>query len=183
MMQTRATQQLFATRSDLMTNVESTTYRLVTVMLRLALVLGLFTAGWFVYVKLPHASDTSSKAVTTTNLEILLQPGSARTSLDIPVQMYPVDLVAVRHEYFAERRAGKRFEDFLKERMNGRAPVNAQLDAQGHATVLVSPGNWWVHALLPGDEDLEWRLPVTVTGQKQTIELTPQNAYTRAKSF
>ena len=166
-----------------MTNADSTTYRLVTVALRLALVMGLFAAGWFVYVKLPHATDSSSKAVTTTNLEIVLQPGTARASLDVPVQIFPIDLVAVRHEYFAERRAGKRFEDFLKERMNGRAPVNAQLDAQGHATILIPPGNWWVHALLPGDEDLEWRLPITVTGQKQTVELTPQNAYARAKSF
>ena len=33
------------------------------------------------------------------------------------------------------------------------------------------------------DEQLEWRLPVTVGGAKQTIELTPQNAYTRSKTF
>jgi hypothetical protein len=166
-----------------MTNADSNTYRLVTVVLRLGLVLGLFAAGWFVYVKFPHANDSNPKAVTTTNLEIVLQPGTARSSLDVPVQIFPIDLVAVRHEYFAERRAGKRFEDFLKERMNGRTPVNAQLDAQGHAKILIQPGNWWVHALLPGDEDLEWRLPITVTGQRQTVELTPQNAYARAKSF
>jgi hypothetical protein len=158
-------------------------YRLVTMVLRLGLILALFGAGWFVYVKLPHGDDVNSKNTTTTNLEVVLVPGTRAATLDVPIQIYPVDLVAVRHEYFAERRAGKRFEDFLKERMNGRAPLNAKLDGEGRAIVLITPGNWWIHALISGDEDLEWRLPISVTGQKQTIELTPQNAYTRAKSF
>lgn len=104
-------------------------------------------------------------------------------NLDIAVEIYPVDLVAIRREYFAERRAGKSFEDFRKERMNGRSPVTTKLDKQGQATVVVSQGNWWIHAVLSGDEDLEWRLPVSVSGQKQTVELTPQNVYTRAKTF
>ena len=103
--------------------------------------------------------------------------------LNIPVELYPVDIVAVRHEYFIERRAGKRFDDFLNERMNGRAPITAQLDPQGSAVVVVPPGNWWIHAVLAGDEDLEWRLPIQVTGPGLTIELTPQNAYARTKSF
>jgi hypothetical protein len=37
--------------------------------------------------------------------------------------------------------------------------------------------------MLDGEEQLEWRLPVKVTGDKQIIELTTQNAYTRSKSF
>ena len=88
-----------------------------------------------------------------------------------------------RHEYFTERRAGKRFDDFLNERMKGRAPIATQLDAQGKTSVAVPAGTWWLHAVLPGDENLEWRLPVNVAGTKQTIELTPQNVYTRSKSF
>jgi hypothetical protein len=103
--------------------------------------------------------------------------------LDVAVEFYPVDIVAVHHEYFTERRAGKRFDDFLTERMNGRRPVTARLDQSGRALVTISPGNWWVHAALAGEEDLEWRLPVSIAGPKQTIELTPQNAYTRTKSF
>lgn len=162
---------------------DSIIYRFVTLVLQLGLVLALSAAGWFVYLKLPHRNDPTAKATTTTNLEIVLQPMTRGAALDIPVQVYPIDLVAARHEYFAERRAGKRFEDFLKERMNGRAPMNLRLDAQGRGTLLIPPGNWWVHALLSGEEDLEWRLPITVTAQKQTVELTPQNAYTRAKSF
>ena len=105
--------------------------------------------------------------------------------MDIPLEIYPIDLVAVRDEYFAERRAGKRYEDFMKDRMreSGRNRIAARLDIHGRTTAVLAPGNWWIHALLPGHEDLEWRLPVNVAGPKQTIELTPQNAYTRTKTF
>ena len=110
-------------------------------------------------------------------------PDSPRLALDVPISLYPVDIVAVRHEFFTEPRAGKRFEDFLKERMKGRAPISARLDKQGQGVVALPAGNWWLHATLPGDEQLEWRLPVKVTGTKQIVELTSQNAYTRSKSF
>ena len=67
--------------------------------------------------------------------------------------------------------------------MKGRAEVKAHLDKQGSGSVQLPPGSWWLHATLSGDEQLEWHLPVTVTGSKQVIELTPQNAYTRSKTF
>jgi len=67
--------------------------------------------------------------------------------------------------------------------MKGRSPIDAQLDKQGQGSVLLSTGSWWLHATISGDEQLEWRLPVTVTGAKQTVELTPQNAYTRSNTF
>jgi hypothetical protein len=165
-------------------NTETISYRVVTFVLRLGLIMALVAAGWFVYVKLPHSVTSDTEKVSpATSLQIILQPSTRGLPLDIPIEIYPIDIVATRHEYFAERRAGKRFEDFLKDRMNGRAPVTARLDNQGQATVVVNPGKWWIHALLSGDEDLEWRLPITVAGNKQTVELTPQNAYTRAKSF
>ncbi len=117
-------------------------------------------------------------------MQITLRPaGINAASLDINVELYPVDIVAVRHEYFTERRAGKRFDDFLNERMQGRRPVNAKLDKDGQATVVVTAGSWWLNAILPGDEDLEWRLPINVAGSKQIVELTSQNVYTRTKSF
>jgi hypothetical protein len=161
-------------------------YRLITLALRGALVLGLFSAGWVVYNKLPGPDVTSiDKPVSDTTLELVLRrsPEIGGRALDIAIELYPVDVVAVRHEYFTERRAGKRFDDFLNERMNGRRPVNVRLDQQGQSSVAVGPGNWWVHAVLSGEEDLEWRLPISVSGPKQTVELTPQNAYTRTKSF
>jgi len=118
-------------------------------------------------------------------LQIVIRqpPESVGPALDVVVSLYPVDIIAVRHEFFTEPRAGKRFEDFLKERMKGRAPINARLDKQGQGEVTLAPGSWWLHAMVSGDEQLEWRLPVTVAGSRQVIELTPQNAYTRSKTF
>lgn len=158
---------------------------LVILVLQLGLVILLGAAGWSIYHRLP-ASDSELKSdQRTTTLQIVIQqaPESAGPSLDVAVSLYPVDIIAVRHEFFTEPKPGKRFEDFLKERMRGRAPINARLDKQGHGAVMLAPGSWWLHATLPGDEQLEWRLPVTVVGARQTVELTPQNAYTRSKTF
>ncbi len=167
-------------------NSPSIPYRLATVFLRALLVAALFISGWFIYVKLPQQSSknpTASQGETT--LQIVLQQPAATGAepLDISVELYPVDIVAVRNEYFTERRAGKRFDDFLSERMEGRKPITAKLDKQGQTTLVVSQGTWWLHALLSGEEDLEWRLPVNIAGNKQTVELTSQNVYTRTKSF
>jgi hypothetical protein len=158
-------------------------YKLITLVLRLGLVAALLAAGWLIYSQLPHQESADDRNAPITSLHIVLQPGIRGVPLDIPIELYPIDVVAVRNEYFAERRAGKRYEDFLKERMAGRSKMSGRLDMQGQTTLTVKPGNWWIHALLSGSEDLEWRLPVSVTGQKQTIELTSQNAYTRSKTF
>ncbi len=115
---------------------------------------------------------------------MLRQPeGAEAVGLDIPVELYPIDVVAVRHEYFTERRAGKRFDDFLNERMQGRQTLTAKLDKQGQGRVVVPTGNWWIHARLEGEEELEWRVPLKTVGGTQTVELTSQNVYTRARSF
>jgi hypothetical protein len=164
----------------------TTLYRsLLVLTLRVVLVLVLGGAGWSIYKHLPGGTSDINPGTDTTSLQIVLsQSGDITASnLDIPLELFPIDIVAVRHEFFTEPRAGKRFEDFLKERMKGRLPVSARLDKQGRGTVVLTPGNWWLHAKLSGDEDLEWRLPVSVTGPKQTVELTPQNAYTRSRTF
>lgn len=159
-------------------------YSLLTLLLRGGLVFALISAGWAIYSQLPARPTTNPQAASgETTLQIVLHPSPGVEELDIPIELYPVDIVAVRHEYFTERRAGKRFDDFLSERMKGRSPVTARLDKQGQASVVISPGNWWLHALLSGEEDLEWRLPVNVAGRKQTVELTSQNVYTRTRSF
>ena len=158
---------------------------LVILALQVGLLIVLFGAGWEIYRRLPSsAADVKSDQKTTT-LQIVIRqpPESLGSALDVAVSLYPVDIVAVRHEFFTETRPGKRFEDFLKERMNGRSPVNARLDKQGQGAVMLAPGSWWLHATLSGEEQLEWRLPVTVGEAKQVIELKPQNAYTRSKTF
>ncbi len=157
----------------------------VIIALQLGLILALAGAGWWVYRQVPVSASDEQPGRGQTTLQIVLrQPIDAGgAALDVPVSLYPVDIVAVRHEFFTEPRQGKRFEDFLKERMKGRSPISTRLDKQGQVAVALSPGSWWLHATLPGDEQLEWRLPVKVTGTKQIVELTPQNAYTRSKSF
>lgn len=164
----------------------SVLYRVVTVALRAALLGTLLGAGWLIYKQLPPEPGPSLPETTDqTTLQLVLRqsPDMGGAMLDISIEIYPVDIVAVRHEYFTERRAGKRFDDFLSERMKGRTPINARLDRQGQTSVVINPGTWWVHAVLSGEEDLEWRLPINVSGPKQVIELTSQNAYGRTKSF
>jgi len=158
---------------------------LVIVALQALLIFMLAGAGWLIYRRVPASGAEGNYNQQKTDLQIFIRqtPESVGPSLDVAVSLYPVDIVAVRHEYFTEPPKGKRFEDFLKERMKGRSPVNARLDKQGQGSVSLPPGSWWLHATLSGDEQLEWRLPVTVTGTKQVIELTPQNAYTRSKTF
>ena len=162
------------------------TARGLTIVVLQAIVLFLLVgAGWLIYRRVPASGAEADYNQQTTDLQIFIRqtPESVGPTLDVAVSLYPVDIVAVRHEYFTEPPKGKRFEDFLKERMKGRSPVNAKLDKQGRGSVSLPPGSWWLHATLSGDEQLEWRLPVTVTGTKQVIELTPQNAYTRSKTF
>ncbi|HVQ40033.1 MAG TPA: hypothetical protein VMS31_21015 [Pyrinomonadaceae bacterium] len=159
-------------------------YILITLLLRAGLVVALISAGWGIYNQLPYRSLASPPTASgATTLQIVLRPAPGVAALDIPIELYPVDIVAARHEYFTERRAGKRFDDFLSERMKGRSPITARLDKRGQTAVEVNPGSWWVHALASGEEDLEWRLPVNVAGRHQTVELTSQNVYTRTRSF
>ena len=153
--------------------------------LQVSLILVLAGAGWLIYRQLPASSGDVRANQGTTTLQIFIRetPETVGPALDVAVNLYPVDIVAVRHEFFTEQRPGKRFEDFLKERMKGRSPISARLDKQGQGAVTLAPGSWWLHATLSGDEQLEWRLPVTVAGPKQVLELTPKNAYTRSKTF
>jgi len=159
-------------------------YSLIILLFRTGLLVALFATGWAIYTRLPARPSPNPAATSSeTTLQIVLRPTPGVEALDITVELYPIDIVAVRHEYFAERRAGKRFDDFLSERMKDRRRVTARLDKQGQTSVVVSAGNWWLHALLSGEEDLEWRLPINVAGGKQTVELNSQNVYTRTRSF
>jgi hypothetical protein len=160
-------------------------YSVVTALLRVSLLAALVVPVWLIYRTLPRESWSNSHAAQAeTTLQIVLRVAANNSDpLDISVELYPFDIVAARHEYFTERRAGKSYPDFMNERMKGRNTVVAKLDKQGQAAVAVSPGSWWLHAQLSGDENLEWRLPLDVTGSNQTVELTLQNVYTRSKSF
>ena len=71
--------------------------RLTVLLLRAVLVATLLFSGWLIYAKLPHRSNADARASRNeTTLQIRLRPaGINATSLDIPVELYPVDIVAV----------------------------------------------------------------------------------------
>ncbi len=113
-----------------------------SVALQVGLILVLVGAGWLIYRQLP--ASAADVRVRSANDDFTdrdpATSGKRWSSLDVAVSLYPVDIVAVRHEFFTEPRAGKRFEDFLKERMKGRSPINARLDKQGHGSVHARAG-------------------------------------------
>src|SRR6267142_2302624 len=125
-------------------------YRLLALILRVALLVALAGAGWAVYKRLPDNGPSPSTSSGQPVIQIVLQPPQdmEKAPRDIPLEISPVDIVAVRHEFFVEPRAGQHFDEFLHQRMNGRALINVRLDSQGRAWVTIPPGNWWVHAIL-----------------------------------
>ena len=168
-------------------NTEGLSYHIAIVLMRLALVMALVGGVWSIYRGLPADEYASSNAdsgnSTMLSIQLRLSPVDAGAPVSVPVELYPVDIAAVRREYASDPRPGIRFDDFLKRRMRGRTPLEAQLNEQGQATLNVTPGKWWVHAVLAGQNNREWRLPVTVYGRRQTIQLTSENAYARTKTF
>lgn len=165
---------------------QSPAYHLLALGLRLALVLALIFAGLSIYRRLPGDEMMGGTGGTEqTALLIVLQPNrtGGTTAADIIVKLYPIDPAAVQREYLSERRPGVRFDDFLARRMNGKSTIEAKLDERGQTTVMVTEGRWWLHAIMPGTESVEWRLPLNIAGVRQTVELTPDNAYAHMKSF
>jgi hypothetical protein len=170
-------------------NKQGFAYNAVGALLRIALILALVAAVWNIYRHLPDDGSGTTKSgadvAAETSLQIILRAPSDEPSvaLGVPVQLYPIDISAAQNEFFSERRPGKRLDDFLSERMGNRAPVEARFDENGQVTTTVKSGPWWIHATLPGELNIEWRLRVNVAGTRQSVELTPDNAYTRTKSF
>ena len=164
--------------------------RLVAALAGLALVAALVAAVWGVYTNLPQdgravvgarAHDTS-----TTLLRIRLRRDEINFPVSdekISVQLFPINMAAAHNEFDSEHRPGQRFEEFANRLMGDRQPLAADLDARGEASLAVPPGRWWIHATVNGDRELTWRLPINISGREKSVELTPDNAYTRAKKF
>lgn len=165
--------------------------RLAAVLLRAGLVGALVAAGWGVYRGLPRDEFGGPPArrresAEATPLRIRLRaPGALApvAASKVPVLLYPINMAAARNEYDSERRPGQRFEEFATRLMGERQPVTAETDEHGEAVVRLPPGRWWVHVTLEGPREVTWRLPVNVSDREKTIELTPENAYLRAKKF
>ena len=161
---------------------------LAAVLARAALVLALAGGVWSVYRRLPRdeRGGFGDESAAATNLRVVLRRASIRFPVAegrVPVQLYPINLAAARNEFESEHRPGVRFEDFVMRQMGNRQPVKGELDERGEAVLAVPPGRWWVHAVVAGEQELAWRLPVNVVGREVTVELTYDNAYLRAKKF
>jgi hypothetical protein len=164
-------------------------FRILIIALRLALAAVLVWAVWTVYHSLPAARTSTGvspagRFARRTSLHIALRddPSSAPRALDVPVRLFPVDVAAVQREYFSEPHPGTRFEEFLADKMD-RPALTGKFDNDGNATLDVTTGTWWIYATLEGETGLEWQLRVDVSGDKQSVELNPQNLLTRTKSY
>jgi type II secretory pathway component PulJ len=171
-------------------NTETFGFTVLRVVLALGLLAGLGFAGWRIYSRLPEGDaivpqTVASEGRAQTRLRIVLGDGLSAAALSSPVELYPFDLTAVQREYQASPQLGKTFDAFLARRMRGVTPVHAPTDPQGRAVVSVGAGSWWLRAAasLASGETIEWRLPMTVQGREQTVELTLENAYERTKKF
>jgi hypothetical protein len=170
-------------------NTESLTITVIRSILQVALIGALVAAGWNIYRRLPvedqNASNENRNAETELLIVLRVAPDYAGNPLNIPVDLYPFDVSAAEPEFRVEPHPGRRLDDFLAQRAGDGGPLKTQLDDQGRGSLGVPRGNWWLHATLglPDDESLEWRLALSVMGRRQTIELTPENAYQRTKKF
>jgi hypothetical protein len=169
---------------------ESLAVAILRIVLGVALVGGMFGAGWNVYRHLPGdgaaaMNFAASDSGVDTKLTVMLRRDLADATMNSPVEIYPFDLVAAQREFQATPHLARQFDDFLLRRMHGITPVKAMTDNAGRAVATLSEGNWWLRATasLSGGETIEWRLPINVAGREQTVELTMDNAYERTKKF
>ena len=162
---------------------------MIKIILGALLLAALFAAGWNVYRRLPPdgsvARPETYNANANSELTVVFHGDSVAMAVKTQVELYPIDFVSMQRDFFSAVRPGKTFDDFLAQRMKGLAPVRAPLDDKGRAVAQLSEGNWWLRATtaLASGEQIEWRLPLKVSGRGQTIELTMENAYERTKKF
>jgi len=161
---------------------------IIRLILAAALLLSLYTAGWNIYRQLPSDGANARTIIAGPETEVTIikydAPEFNGKGNDVAIEAFPIDFATIRREFMNGPHAEISFEDFLAKRMKGKTPVRATLDSNGHAVIKLGSGNWWLHATMAdGDNAVEWRLPITVAGNKQTVELTKENAYERSKKF
>jgi hypothetical protein len=176
-----------------MSETHSRTRNLIVILLRIALIATLAAAVWSGYRRLPQdehifagagASVEEQRAATVLHIHLqLAEIGFPVSAEKIRVDIYPINMTAARNEFDSERRPGQRFEEFVTRLMGDRQPITTELDEHGETAIAVPPGKWWIHATVDGERELTWRLFVNVSGREKSVELTPDNAYTRAKKF
>src|SRR6266853_201233 len=130
---------------------ESLAVAAMKIILGVALVGGMFGAGWNVYRRLPGDGSSAMNSGATdsraeTKLTIMLQRNLTGATMNSPVEIYPFDLVAAQREFQATPHLARQFDDFLLRRMHGITPVKAKTDNDGRAAATLGEGNWWLRA-------------------------------------
>jgi hypothetical protein len=162
---------------------------IIRILLGIALLAALFAAGWDVYRRLPPDGSATRPETYNANanseLTVIFRSDSVAMAAKTQVELYPIDFASMQRDFLSAVRPGKSFDAFLAQRMKGLAPVRAPIDDRGRAVAKLSEGNWWLRATsaLASGEQIEWRLPINVSGRRQTVELTMENAYERTKKF
>jgi hypothetical protein len=160
--------------------------RILKILAALALVGSLFFAGWRVYRSLPVVGPGQvqvNEAAANSELTIVWRDGL--TDGETRVELYPIDFAAVDRDFRANSRPGRTLDDYLGQRLKSLTPVSVRVNSNGRAVTRLSEGNWWMRAISTASngEALEWRMPVLISQRTQTIELSKDNAYERAKKF
>ena len=160
--------------------------RIVEVILALALLGSLFFAGWRVYRSLPASAPGQvqvNEAAANSELTIVWRDGL--TDGETRIELYPIDFAAVDRDFRVNGRPGKTFDDYLGQRLKNLTPVRVRVNQSGRAVARLSEGNWWMRAVAisSNGEAMEWRVPMLISQRTQTIELSKDNAYERAKKF
>ena len=159
------------------------------IILGVVLIGSLLVAGRRVYRRLPNDSPPrnieAAYGRAGTRLITFISSSLANATLNSPVELYPFDVAEIQRESQAYSHANKQFDDLLARRIQNVTPLKAPADSKGRAITTISAGSWWLHAIasLPNGERLEWRLPLSVAGNEQIVELTTENAYERTKKF
>lgn len=159
--------------------------RILQIILGLALLGGLFLAGWRIYQRLPVDGSNPAQfdnATGRSELHIVLRDVS---SGDTRIELYPIEYAAVQRDFRLNGRPGRSLEDYLALQLQHLPTVRVQVDQSGRAVARLSAGHWWMRATtaLANGELMEWRMPLMISQPVHTIELSGDNAYERTRKF
>jgi hypothetical protein len=154
--------------------------------LQAALVLGVIAPFWWQLWRLPPGRSTGvepAAAETLLTVRVRIGVTDRATLQNLPVELYPIDVSSVYDEFAEKHPHGVSFQDFLQRKLNGGETIKIKLDETGGAALMVPQGRWWLYATMGGPVSVQWRLPLNVSGRRQSVDLTTANEYMRSESF
>ena len=113
--------------------------KILRIILGLALLAGLFFAGWRIYHRLPIEGSNPapfSNSAAKSELNIVLRDGS---SGETRIELYPIEYAAVQRDFRLNGRPGRSLEDYLALQLKNLPSVRIQTDQQGRAVARLSP--------------------------------------------